>query len=274
MNKDILVSIILPVFNCEATIADAINSILVQTHENFEILICDDGSTDSSYDLIKKTQSTNKKKIKLFKNHQNQGMSSTLNKLINISKGEYIMRMDGDDIIEPIKVECQVSFLEKNKTIDVVGTAYKKITTSGKHIFTSSAKETHSEIINLINIKKFFLSGPNLEITDGTIMARSKWFKSNLYNPLIFYSQDFELMYRTSHHSIFANINIPLYYYRASSGVTYSMKAQLQSIKTKYLTIQNSKRKISFNKKIVLYTSLCLRPIFYLFILTFHKLRS
>lgn len=273
MDKEILVSIILPIFNCESTLEDAVNSILDQTHKNLEILVCDDGSSDGSYDLLQKIKLNNQKKIKLFKNYQNRGMSFTLNKLIEISNGKYIMRMDGDDIIAPNKVEHQVSFLEKNKSIDVVGTAYKRITMSGKHIFTSSAKETHDEIVKLINIKKFFLSGPNMEITDGTIMARSKWFKNNLYDSLIFYSQDFELMYRASTHSNFANINIPLYYYRASSGVTFSLKAQLQSVKTKYLTISKSKRKLPLVEKIILYISLCLRPFFYVVISTLHRLR-
>lgn len=107
-----LVSIIMPVYNAESFLTESINSILKQTYTNFEFIIVDDCSTDDSFEVI---GSFKDKRIIVFKNKKNSGISESLNLGIKNAKGKYIARMDADDISHPSRIEKQISFLEKNK---------------------------------------------------------------------------------------------------------------------------------------------------------------
>lgn len=106
----------MPVYNSESYLESSINSILAQTHNNFEFIIINDGSTDSSLNIIK---SFNDRRIKLI-NQKNSGISKAINKGISISKGDYIARMDSDDISLKNRLSHQVFFLEKNN-LDAIG---------------------------------------------------------------------------------------------------------------------------------------------------------
>lgn len=114
----IKISIIMPVYNAEKYIYEAIDSILNQTIEDFELIIVNDGSTDNSEEIIK---SFNDTRIKYYRNDINRGLIYSLNRAISISTGEYIARMDSDDISLPNRLEEQISYLEKNKDISIVG---------------------------------------------------------------------------------------------------------------------------------------------------------
>ena len=98
----------------------AINSILNQSYENFEFIICDDGSIDSIFDNLKEFAARDKR-IKLLRNEHNKGLSYTLNKCLAHATGEYVARMDADDISLPTRLETQISFLEKNPDYAMVG---------------------------------------------------------------------------------------------------------------------------------------------------------
>ena len=108
-----LVSILIPSYNHELYIQEAIESSLNQTYENFEILIVDDGSTDGSVSIIKEYVNNNPKKIKFFE-QKNSGLAFTLNKLINLSEGKYLSLMASDDILYPTKLEKQVAIFNKD----------------------------------------------------------------------------------------------------------------------------------------------------------------
>lgn len=116
------ISVIIGIYNCASTVCEALDSIISQTYKNFEIIICDDGSTDDSY-IIAKKYCTLYPYIKLLKNDKNMGLGYTLNKCLKASDGEYIARMDGDDIALPTRFEKQVLFLDNNKDISFVSSA-------------------------------------------------------------------------------------------------------------------------------------------------------
>lgn len=137
------ISIIMGIYNGAEKIESAINSLLGQTYEDFEILICDDGSTDNSYEVITRLSEIDHR-IKVLKNAKNLGLSSTLNKCIEHSQGEYIARMDDDDISYPKRLETQLSFLEKNKEFALVGTSrnlFDKEGIWGTHIVKGERKK-------------------------------------------------------------------------------------------------------------------------------------
>lgn len=116
------ISILLPVYNAEYTIKDAINSLLNQTFKDFEIIIINDGSTDQSETYI---QSYRDKRIKYFTNKTNKGLIYTLNRGISLCQGKYIARMDADDISLPTRLEKQYNFMENNPNVIVCGTKIK-----------------------------------------------------------------------------------------------------------------------------------------------------
>ena len=116
------ISVIMGIYNCEATLGAAIESILGQTYTDFELIMCDDDSTDGTYALA---QSYAEKfgNVKLLKNEKNMRLAYSLNRCLSVAEGEYIARMDADDLSLPDRFEKQVEFLDSHRDIDLVGTA-------------------------------------------------------------------------------------------------------------------------------------------------------
>lgn len=113
-----MVTVLMPVYNAGEFLKEAIDSILDQTYEEFEFLIINDGSTDSSVNII---ESYEDERIKLIHNTENVGLIKTLNKGIELAQGKYIVRMDADDISEIDRVEVQLNFMENNYDVAVAG---------------------------------------------------------------------------------------------------------------------------------------------------------
>lgn len=118
IGKQIKISVIMPVYNCEAYIKDAVDSILNQTFQNFELIIIDDASTDATVSIIKKYKD---QRIQLKEKPKNSGYTTSLNYGLSIAKGEYIARMDGDDISLPERFLKQISFLDNNQDVILCG---------------------------------------------------------------------------------------------------------------------------------------------------------
>ncbi|HFU4116540.1 TPA: glycosyltransferase [Streptococcus suis] len=116
------ISVIMGVYNAVDTLSEAIDSILGQTFQDFEFIICDDGSKDTSLLLLKKYQQQFPDKIKLIINEKNKGLNETLNDCLKVAEGEYIARMDADDLSLPTRFEKQVAFLDANPDFAFVGT--------------------------------------------------------------------------------------------------------------------------------------------------------
>ena len=112
------ISVIMPVYNGERYLREAMESILNQTYKDFEFIIINDASKDSTEEIIK---SYNDDRIVYLKNEQNLGVAGTLNRGLDVAKGEYIARMDADDISFSYRFQMQVDFLDNNKNVGVCG---------------------------------------------------------------------------------------------------------------------------------------------------------
>lgn len=117
------VSVLMPAYNAEKYISEAIDSILNQTFEDFEFIIINDGSTDRTKEIILEYGDP---RIVLLENEKNSGIVVTLNKGLDVAKGEYIARMDADDIAVPERLQIQVIYMDKHPEIGVLGTGLKK----------------------------------------------------------------------------------------------------------------------------------------------------
>lgn len=113
------VSIILPVYNAALTLFDAIDSIINQTYNDWELLIINDGSVDRTEEIILSFKDS---RIKYIKNDINRGLIYSLNRGLSIANGEYLARMDADDISEPTRIEKQVVFMDSHPNIIICGT--------------------------------------------------------------------------------------------------------------------------------------------------------
>lgn len=116
------VSVIMGIYNCADTLSDAIDSILTQTYQDFELILCNDGSTDNTYDIAKEYKQKFPDKIILLNNGINKGLNYTLNKCLHAAHGEFIARMDGDDRSLPGRFQKEVVFLERHPEYAIVST--------------------------------------------------------------------------------------------------------------------------------------------------------
>ncbi len=116
------VSIIMGIYNCASTLGEAIDSLLNQTYSNWNLIMCDDGSNDNTYDVAEKYRKLYPDKIVLIKNDENKGLNYTLNHCLKYADGEYVARMDGDDISLPERFEKEVEFLDNHLEYAIVST--------------------------------------------------------------------------------------------------------------------------------------------------------
>lgn len=130
MNKDTLVTVLLTVYN-RKTVTKTIDSVLNQTQKNFEFLIIDNASTDGTYELLLNYQKKDSR-IYIHRNEKNMGQVYSLNVGLNLAKGQYIARIDADDIMLPNRLEKQILFLESNPDVVICGTWIQYISDDDK----------------------------------------------------------------------------------------------------------------------------------------------
>lgn len=115
-----LVSVIMAAYNAEKTVKTAIQSILQQTYENFELIICDDASTDETWKILTRL-SENDPRIKLIHQAVNRGAAAARNRCLEQARGEYVAIMDADDVSYPLRLELQLNYLCENPSVSFVG---------------------------------------------------------------------------------------------------------------------------------------------------------
>lgn len=142
-----LVSVIMPSYNGERFIREAIESVLVQTYENWELIIIEDASTDHSIEVIKTYKD---KRIRLFCNEQNKGIAESTNRGIQESRGKYIALLDDDDVAEKDRFTLQVDYLETHPEIEILGGRTTFIDTSGKVIDYSGIPRNNPKYIKAV----------------------------------------------------------------------------------------------------------------------------
>ena len=198
------VSVIMPVFNCDPYINEAIDSILNQTFVDFELIIIDDGSTDKTYDFL---LSIDDPRIRLVRNTTNFGIVTSLNRGIELARGEYIARMDGDDIAFPERFAKQVARMESDLTLGVCGTWVITIGESPGQLWKNPIRHDDIEAELIFNSAVYHPT---------VFLRRSIIEKFN-----IFYSSEFPfakfLWSRLVKITKVENLNEPLVYYRIHS---------------------------------------------------------
>ena len=148
-------SIIMPVYNAEAYLREAVESILAQSFTDFELIIVEDGSTDNSREVI---EGFNDSRIQVLYNDGNQGIVFTRNRGMAAARGRYIAPFDADDIAHPEKFAKQIQFLEENPEYGMVGSWVKLIDKSGKEMSEDyKLNAPHEQIPPIMLFRNYFV---------------------------------------------------------------------------------------------------------------------
>lgn len=186
----------IPVYNGEKTIACAVRSVLCQSYGDFELIISDDGSTDGTLDIVR---SFDDERIRIVEGEENRGVAYRQNEQIQMARGEYYACMDADDIMFPNRLKVEKDVLDEHLEIDVVGSAMVIIDENGSILGGRGFSEQKMQRVESLN--------------HATIMGRTEWFRANPYNEQYRRVQDYELWVRTRTHSYFCHLGTPLLYY-------------------------------------------------------------
>ena len=151
------VTILLLVYNGQETLARAISSIINQTYLDWELLILEDGSNDNTLSIAR---SFKDERIKIICDGLHLGIVKRLNQGIQLTDTPYIVRMDADDVSYPERLKKQVSFLEANPTIDLVGTSMRILNKKGKVIGNRIFPTSHVQIIAQPWLKSISVAHP------------------------------------------------------------------------------------------------------------------
>lgn len=145
MNAPVL-SIILPVYNCERYLNSALESVRQQTFSDFECIVVNDGSTDRSLSILKR-QARQDPRIRIV-TRENRGLVASLNEAIALARGQFLGRMDGDDVCAPDRFYRQISVLKKSPQVVGVGAAVDMVDSEGKRLKTYTPPEDHAHIVS------------------------------------------------------------------------------------------------------------------------------
>ncbi len=236
------ISVIMPVYNGEKYLRQAMESILNQSFSDFEFIIINDGSTDRTEEIVK---SYNDPRIVYLKNERNLGLSRSYNKGIGACRGQYLARMDADDISAPNRFERQIQFLKKRPYVDIVGSSLTFIDEKGRKCGVWRRQLDHTDIK--------FSSLFSTPMIHPTIMGKTEVFKSHLYNEELYNSEDYELWSRLLFEigTRFGNIHEPLLFYRTyPNSFTQTLNLDKRTVSA-HNTIKNIERymKLSSDEK-------------------------
>lgn len=202
MSERVSVTIGIPFLNARSCLAAAVRSVFAQTHDDWELLLIDDGSTDGSVGVVRDLDDP---RVRVLSDGSNLGLCARLNQIASIAQGAYLARMDADDLMHPERIERQLGFLRTNPSVDLIDTA----------IYTVDDDLTPLGIRGdrpLDSCPKSVLR--NGLLIHPTVMGRAEWFRSNPYDPVYVRAEDRELWSRTCATTEFARLREPLFFYR------------------------------------------------------------
>jgi len=223
VNTEPLVSVVMSVYNSDQYLNEAIESILNQTYKNFEFIIIDDGSTDESLEVIKKYKAEDDRIVLISR--ENKGLPYSLNEGISMAKGEYIARMDADDISLPDRLMEQVHYMVSNPGIGICGT-WAEVFGDGISFSILKHPEKHCELFPKLLFSVCFVH-PSVMFRTSIIMGQS-----DRYNEEYVCAQDYELWLKLIKKTEFGNIpKVLLKYRQTSNSITSTMNSSKSNLR-------------------------------------------
>lgn len=209
-----LVSVVLPVYNAERYLREALDSLLNQTFDDLEILAVNDGSKDSSLDILHHYAAVDDRIIVI--DQENKGLVTTLNETIPKARGTYIARMDADDISLPRRLQLQVEQFEENPNLALVTGCYEVINEFSEFVRFSVLPTNDSDIKRSLHLYN--------PIAHGSVMFRKETFlKTGGYRSDVGPTEDYELWLRMAHEGEFYALPHSIFRWRINlDGITHT----------------------------------------------------
>jgi glycosyltransferase involved in cell wall biosynthesis len=223
------ISVLIPAYNAEKYLGEAIDSILNQTFTDFECIVIDDCSTDNTWKIIQEYAKKDSRIVGV-KNEKNLKLSATLNKGIDICRGDYIARMDADDWSYPDRLQKQIDFLENNLDIGIIG----------------GAMEVCDENLKVLNIRRYNISDSEIRKNlfryspfchPATVFKKEALLKER-YNINLNDAEDYDLYFRIGKYYKLQNLSNIVIKYRTSNNQVSSKKAKRQQYLTLYIRLK------------------------------------
>lgn len=223
-----LVSVLMPAYNSEAFVGEAVASMLGQTFTDFELLVIDDGSTDSTRAVL---ESIEDPRLRLVSNPQNMGLIRTLNRGLELATGHYVARMDADDVSAPARLERQVAFLQSHPDVDVLGTMVKLINEEGKQFGAIRGYPTEPKVIHRFLLRECCLIHPSVMFRKHVVLAAGG------YSLAAKHAEDYDLWLRLSDRHKIANLPEQLVSYRMHRN-----QVSIKNLPTQHAVAQDCRR--------------------------------
>jgi len=202
VSERVSVTIGIPFWNARRYLATAIRSVFAQTHQDWELLLVDDGSTDGSVELVRRLDDP---RVRLLADGSHRGLCARLNQIASMARGTYLARMDADDAMHPERIARQLAVLRADPGVDLVDTA----------------TVTVDDDLTPLGIRgdRPLDARPEAVLRDGllihpTVTGRAEWFRRHPYDPVFVRAEDRELWIRTCATARFTRVREPLFFYR------------------------------------------------------------
>ncbi|BBM69009.1 glycosyltransferase family 2 protein [Rhodothermus marinus] len=205
-----LVTIGLPFRNPGRWLEEAIRSVFAQTYQEWELLLVDDGSDDGSTERAARIKDS---RVRLLCDGMHRGLVARLNQIAQLASGEYLARMDADDLMHPERLQRQVAILEQKPEVDIVATAAIVLDIAGEPVGYLNFARHATGPRGLLGALKWGA------VLHPTITGRRHWFLAHPYDPRYPRAEDRELFVRTWGQTCIRHVSDPLYFYRFVGGV-------------------------------------------------------
>ena len=202
MSDRVSVTIGIPFLNARRSLAAAVRSVFAQTHHDWELLLVDDGSDDGSVDMVRHLADP---RVRLVRDGSHRGLCARLNQIAAMAHGDYLARMDADDVMHPERIERQLELLGAEPGVDLVDTATFTVDDDLTPLGVRGDRPLDGR--------------PEAVLREGllihpTVTGRAEWFRRNPYDPAFVRAEDRELWVRTCATTRFARLGEPLFFYR------------------------------------------------------------
>ncbi len=200
------ITVVMPVYNAERYLARALESVLGQSFGEFELIVIDDGSTDSSLSLLKRYE-RHDLRLRLL-SRENRGLVATLNEGLELARGEFVARMDADDLSLPRRFEQQIAFMDANPEVVCLGGYYDLIDWRGRLLTTMTPPTDHTGIENEM------LAGHTPICHPSAMVRREALSRVGNYDPEMMLAEDLDLWLRLGEIGAMANLPVSIVRYR------------------------------------------------------------
>lgn len=243
--------------NSERTLKNCIRSVIAQTFQDWELILVDDGSFDSSFEIASSVKDS---RIKAINGGMNKGLAYRLNQITQLARGEYIARMDADDLMHPYRLQRQLEYLDKNPDCEVLGTRVYYIDSMYNPVGLSKNIDLTQPF------GKVLASGLMMH---PTITGRIDWFKNNPYDASLKRAQDRELWCRTYGNHKFGYLDEPLHFYMMDIVTSWPNYRQAQA--TERLIFRRYMKKVGIFKAYELIVGTYLKEVAYALLVLFGR---